>query len=420
MSLRIRRGTNSQRTGITFDLGEIVYTTDTQKLYIGDGVTAGGKNLLETSVGNGFLFNPTTQQIDFAIGNLYLNTAQVPETSNLYFTTERAQDAVGAALVAGNAFNTGVTFTYDDANNRITAVSTGSAGLTTVSSDTNPSLGGNLNTGAFNISGSGSVTAGTITATNLGGNLNTGAFNISGSGTISAGTVTATNLGGNLSAATYNITNIGSLGATTITATNLGGNLNTGAFNISGTGTISAGTITATTFATNLGGSLLTGSINGGTGGIALFATNSIPLTITGNITGGATGQLYVNVRAARGTNSSPITTVAGDNLGGFVISGYNGSAFQGSAIISTAWEAGAVLSDTIPKSTLTLGVGGGGSTITRATLASNGVFTAPIFKATNYATSSYPTSPEKGWIIFDNTTNQFVGYNGTSWVAFA
>ena len=185
MSLRIRRGTNAQRTGITFDLGEIVYTTDTQKLYIGDGVTAGGKNLLETSAGNGFTFNPTTQQIDFAIGNLNLSTAQVTESSNLYFTTERAQDAVGAALVAGNAFNTGVTFTYDDANNRITAVATGSAGLTTVSSDTNPSLGGNLNTGAFNISGSGSITAGTITATTgLGANLSLNGRTINGTGNI--------------------------------------------------------------------------------------------------------------------------------------------------------------------------------------------------------------------------------------------
>ena len=223
-----------------------------------------------------------------------------------------------------------------------------------------------------------------------------------------------------MAAGSYNITGIGSLGATTLTATNLGGNLSTGAFNISGTGTISAGTITATTFATTSGGSIITGSINGSTGGLAIYATNNIPLSITGTITGGANGQMYVSVRTARGTNSSPLTTVAGDNLGGFVISGYNGSAYQGSAIISTAWEAGAVLSDTIPKSTLTLGVGGGGSTITRATLASNGVFTAPIFKATNYATSSYPTSPEKGWIIFDSTTNQFVGYNGTSWVAFA
>ena len=186
MSLRIRRGTNAQRTGIKFDTGEIVWTTDTKKLYIGDGDTFGGKHVLETSGGNGFTWNPTTQQIDFSIGNLNLNTAQVTEdASKLYFTDERAQDAVGAALVAGNAYNTGITFTYDDANNRITAVATGSSGLVSISSDTNPSLGGNLNTGSFNISGNGSISVGTISAsTGLGANISLNGRSIVGTGTI--------------------------------------------------------------------------------------------------------------------------------------------------------------------------------------------------------------------------------------------
>lgn len=42
MSLRIRRGTDAQRTGVTFLEGELIYTTDTKKLYVGDGTTAGG------------------------------------------------------------------------------------------------------------------------------------------------------------------------------------------------------------------------------------------------------------------------------------------------------------------------------------------------------------------------------------------
>jgi len=46
------------------------------------------------------------------------NTDYLAEGStNLYFTTERAQDAVGAAINAG--IQTGITVTYDDANNRI-------------------------------------------------------------------------------------------------------------------------------------------------------------------------------------------------------------------------------------------------------------------------------------------------------------
>jgi hypothetical protein len=42
MALKIRRGTNAQRLLITPAEGELIYTTDTKKLYTGDGVTPGG------------------------------------------------------------------------------------------------------------------------------------------------------------------------------------------------------------------------------------------------------------------------------------------------------------------------------------------------------------------------------------------
>lgn len=48
MSLKIRRGLEADRLSITPDGGEFIYTTDTLKVYIGDGVTAGG-NLVGSS-----------------------------------------------------------------------------------------------------------------------------------------------------------------------------------------------------------------------------------------------------------------------------------------------------------------------------------------------------------------------------------
>lgn len=42
MALQIRRGTNLERLLITPVQGELIYTTDTKKLYVGDGVTVGG------------------------------------------------------------------------------------------------------------------------------------------------------------------------------------------------------------------------------------------------------------------------------------------------------------------------------------------------------------------------------------------
>jgi hypothetical protein len=342
MSLRIRRGTNAQRTGITFDLGEIVYTTDTQKLYIGDGVTAGGKNLLETSAGNGFTFNQATQQIDFAIGNLNLNTSQVTEdASRLYYTDERAQDAVGAALVAGNAYNTGITFTYNDALNRITAVSTG--GLTTVSSDTNPSLGGNLSTGSFNISGNGSISAGTISAT--------------------------TGLGANLSLNTRSITGIGNINIT--------------------------GTVTST--------KLVAPTIEGGINGTFVTSDGTTPLSITGIGTlGASSGQVYFNINAAKGTIAAPTTTAAGDFLGGVVIQGYTATGYKAAGLIAAGWDAGATISDNFPKSFISFAAYGGGSnlsTLRIATLNNLGVFNTPVLQTTIYsvATTALPSATTVG-----------------------
>jgi hypothetical protein len=157
MSLRIRRGTEAQRTGATFDLGEIVWTTDTNKIYVGDGVNLGGKNVLATSAGVGLIWNATTQRLDF------------------------------------NGSGTGIV---------------------NVQADANPALGGNLNLNNRNITGTGNITiTGTVNATQfvglptfrlvtdltpaLGGNLGLNSQDIVGTGDInivgairSSGTVT--------------------------------------------------------------------------------------------------------------------------------------------------------------------------------------------------------------------------------------
>ena len=42
MALRLRRGTDAERQLITPAEGELVYTTDTKKIFVGDGTTQGG------------------------------------------------------------------------------------------------------------------------------------------------------------------------------------------------------------------------------------------------------------------------------------------------------------------------------------------------------------------------------------------
>ena len=40
--IKVRRGTNAQRQNIVLDQGELGYTTDTNRLYVGNGVVNGG------------------------------------------------------------------------------------------------------------------------------------------------------------------------------------------------------------------------------------------------------------------------------------------------------------------------------------------------------------------------------------------
>ena len=74
MALKLRRGTDSERTTVVFAEGEPVYVTDTGELYIGDGSTAGGlrvSNELELDL------SPSLG------GNLDLNQNNIVGTGNI-------------------------------------------------------------------------------------------------------------------------------------------------------------------------------------------------------------------------------------------------------------------------------------------------------------------------------------------------
>ena len=64
--------------------------------------------------------NNNFQEIYTALGDgssINLTTDKVSEGTSLYYTDERVQDAIGAAITAG--IQTGLTVTYDDVNNSI-------------------------------------------------------------------------------------------------------------------------------------------------------------------------------------------------------------------------------------------------------------------------------------------------------------
>lgn len=69
MSFRLRRGLDSERSSIVFDEGELIYTTDTEKLYIGNGSTLGGVDFLNAGHNHDDLYY-TKGQVDTLITNL--------------------------------------------------------------------------------------------------------------------------------------------------------------------------------------------------------------------------------------------------------------------------------------------------------------------------------------------------------------
>ena len=81
MALQVRRGTNTERLGITPLAGELVYTTDTKQLYVGDGSTAGGITSISGTIDS--VLADTTPQLG---GTLDLNGNDITGTGNINIT----------------------------------------------------------------------------------------------------------------------------------------------------------------------------------------------------------------------------------------------------------------------------------------------------------------------------------------------
>ena len=69
MGLQFRRGTDSDRLGVTPDIGEPLFTTNTKKLFIGDGLTAGGILISGTISDSADVASIITETVDSAYVN---------------------------------------------------------------------------------------------------------------------------------------------------------------------------------------------------------------------------------------------------------------------------------------------------------------------------------------------------------------
>lgn len=156
MSLRIRRGTDAQRTGVTFETGEVVYTTDSKQLWIGDGVTQGGTPLVGSNItGYGLSYDATTKRIEVS----GLTADDIDNgINNKFFSDTLAQAAVAPMFTSEDASHTNIQFQYDEELGVINAtVTLDGIGLTDIVADTSPQLGGDLSLNGNDITGTGNI-----------------------------------------------------------------------------------------------------------------------------------------------------------------------------------------------------------------------------------------------------------------------
>lgn len=147
--IKLRRGTNAQRKSIIPDQGELIYTLDTQRLYVGNGVLSGG-------------ISPTSK-IHPTLTNVQSLTSLNAETNDLVFADGVFYQLSGTnAAVLSSWANVGTRispqFQYDNTNSltiRLSSLSSANIDPNTISNGIkieNHILQMDINTKALNIS----------------------------------------------------------------------------------------------------------------------------------------------------------------------------------------------------------------------------------------------------------------------------
>ena len=342
MSLQIRRGTSTELANITPVIGELIYTTDTQEVYVGDGSTQGGIAIAVGGSGNVSGTNLLTLGIVSAAGNItggnILTNGLVSAAGNVYGDVFVGNGA-GLTNLVQNVSGNSLTGTVLNAN-IVTSSLTSFGNLTQISvtgnvrsgnvinagiiSSAGNITGGNVDASAYtgvrvsvvgNISGGNIATAGTTITASLsssgnvtGGNVNTGG-QVSATGNITGAYIngngsalTGITVNANLLSGTYlsgtvinsSLTSVGTLTSLSVSGNIAGGNVSTagqfGAAILSASGNVTGGNITTggvVTAAGNVTGNYLRSTLDINAGGnIVGVNFTGAGVSVTGNITG--------------------------------------------------------------------------------------------------------------------------------------
>ena len=439
MALQIRRGTDTQRQALsgpnTPIAGELLYSTDNKKLYIGDGTTTGG-----TSIG-------------------YFGSVAVSGQSTIRSTgtNEALTIVAGANISLITDANTG-TLTIAAAPQELTNGSLRLFQNNITSLNSNEDIN-------IDPAGSGKVNVtGNLTATTLTGNL-TGnvSGNVTGNVTGNAGTVT----NGIYTTDTATVTNTMLAGSiannkldnSSITVGSTSISLGSSSTTLSGLTSVTSSVV----FADEVNNqrikirenviSTLSSNENieidfSGTGYLNVSGnvqSKGLNIFSPGGVGESGTGQLVVTTQSttlapivvftahntasynggttfvrARGGLLAPSIVQNGDILHNIVFNGHNGTTTLGSSAITASVDSIATTS-AIPGRLTFSTANTAGTFETRLTVNSTAVTSAVPVKLAVYADATARdaavTSPTAGMVVFNTTGTKFQGYTGSAWV---
>lgn len=122
MALKLRRGTSSTRTSFTPAEGELIYTTDTKLLYVGDGTTAGGTLVTGSGGGGGDItgitdnttgpvmtLNDTSIDLDTVLnlgGDLDITNYQITGDGDISIAGDLTVSGAGTGVITATTVNT--------------------------------------------------------------------------------------------------------------------------------------------------------------------------------------------------------------------------------------------------------------------------------------------------------------------------
>jgi hypothetical protein len=372
MALRLRRGTDAERLLITPLQGELIYATDTKKIYVGDGAAVGGL-LVGPFAATAFdLVNDITPQLG---GDLVLNGNNITGTGNINID--------GTITATGN-------IGLGDADaDEITV-------LGVINSDLRPALNISYDLGTeARRWRSLNATEVIIDDLRIAGDISRDDSTLLYNGatdTVSTNNVIAQNIQGNLVGSVFSDDS-----ATVL---------------VDGTNSVLSNGVLSLT------NKFIRADGDGLEFDELVLDTSNVTQHAYG-ISADDNDMGFLSILGSRGTREVPTTALAGDLVGSFNVSAWNGSDSETKTLISTGIDT-VTGSNTLPAKMLLTVHDYNGNYSTFGSLDSRGTFEMPTFRATPYADATARdaviVTPLAGMIVYITSTNKLQCYNGSSW----